>query len=223
MSPTPNPTMSCRAFTTPEACPTSRCVVQHGFCTDFDWYTYSLNTDVSSPKSYKGVTSEEQGCANLCGAESEAFVWNSSLGSCWCAERTTEWVASAGVGYYRVGAGIFAGKVCRLNKSDRTLNGEGSVKVQHGKSYEQCMETCWADQACTGVEYSSQWSRCEIWSKPIRHMVDKKGFECRLVRQVEPCSVADRTTTSAAYPCACGLATCTKETNKCSSLESECE
>eukprot|EP00928_Gymnodinium_smaydae_P004906 TRINITY_DN1167_c0_g1_i4.p1 TRINITY_DN1167_c0_g1~~TRINITY_DN1167_c0_g1_i4.p1 ORF type:complete len:593 (+),score=33.70 TRINITY_DN1167_c0_g1_i4:178-1956(+) len=221
---TPRP---CTSFTSAEACPTARCTVVEAVCKDFDLYMLANNTDLSVAKSYKDSTRDAQSCANICGGESEAFVWSRTSGACWCAELTSDysgWISSDDTAYYRVGSGIFSKKACRLDKSDTTVNGEGSVKVISGITFQECLSRCKADsRMCTGIEYGHKIKRCELWTKPIGSVYDRTGFECVNLAKPPVCSAPDASQPSDEYPCSCGLAACGDSSVLCHSLQNYCD
>eukprot|EP00928_Gymnodinium_smaydae_P022955 TRINITY_DN1911_c0_g1_i6.p1 TRINITY_DN1911_c0_g1~~TRINITY_DN1911_c0_g1_i6.p1 ORF type:complete len:621 (-),score=54.70 TRINITY_DN1911_c0_g1_i6:313-2088(-) len=222
--PAPRP---CTSFTSAETCPTSRCNVFEGQCRDFDVFVIANNTDLSVGKSYKDMTRDPQGCANLCAGEFESFVWSRTSGACWCAKLSidySDWIASDDTAYFRVGSGIFGGKACRLDKSDKTTNGEGSVNVVWGVSFGDCVSRCKAaNSTCTGVEYGHGSKRCELWTKPIGYLYNRGGFECVNLVKPSVCSAPDASQLNTEYPCSCGLATCGDSSTLCHSLQDYCD
>eukprot|EP00928_Gymnodinium_smaydae_P022957 TRINITY_DN1911_c0_g2_i1.p1 TRINITY_DN1911_c0_g2~~TRINITY_DN1911_c0_g2_i1.p1 ORF type:complete len:599 (-),score=64.65 TRINITY_DN1911_c0_g2_i1:151-1947(-) len=223
--PAPRP---CLSFSSAETCPTARCTVVEGSCKDFDVFMLANNTDVSvTKKTYKDITRDSQGCANLCGGESEAFVWSRTSGACWCAELTSDysgWIGSDDTAYYRVGNGIFGGKACRLDKNDGTVDGKGSVKVIAGVTFADCLSRCKAESnTCTGIEYGHLIKRCELWRKPIGNVYERYGFECVNLARPPVCSAPDASQFSKKYPCSCGLATCGDSSTFCHSLQDYCD
>eukprot|EP00928_Gymnodinium_smaydae_P008081 TRINITY_DN12916_c0_g3_i1.p1 TRINITY_DN12916_c0_g3~~TRINITY_DN12916_c0_g3_i1.p1 ORF type:complete len:492 (+),score=41.70 TRINITY_DN12916_c0_g3_i1:276-1751(+) len=222
--PAPQP---CTSFASAETCPTSRCTVYEGVCKDFDFYMIANSTNVPVKKTYKDSTRDAQGCANLCGGESEAFVWSRTSGLCWCAELASDysgWTRSDDAAYYRVGSGVFGGKACRLDKSDTTTNGKGSVKVIQPVTFAECVSKCKTESnACTGIEYGYGGKRCELWTKPIGYVLDRGGFECLNLAKPPVCSAPDASQLNSAYPCSCGLAACGDNETLCYSLQNFCD
>jgi len=68
------------------------------------------------------------------------------------------------------------GTVCRLSKSDTTLDGQGSAVITTAPTLAACKEKCKNHPArCYGVEYGAtvkgvKEHRCEIWTKPAGHV-----------------------------------------------------
>jgi len=69
-------------------------------------------------------------------------------------------------------------EVCRKNSDDKTLDGSGSIHLEHENSLEVCRKACVQTHDdfmqkkktydCYGIEYRSTTHRCEIWTVPAR-------------------------------------------------------
>lgn len=76
-----------------------------------------------------------------------------------------------------------AGSVCRRDQSDDTMDGRGTAIVLAIGPQEECEAKCLHELSCTGYEYRSSESRCEIWTQPITFhttAVHKDEFDCKV-------------------------------------------
>eukprot|EP00439_Symbiodinium_sp_Y106_P004013 s7956_g1.t1 len=81
-----------------------------------------------------------------------------------------------------------AGTTCRIDITDTTGNGQGTTSSSRGfDTLEDCLQRCFSLGYCTGVEYNSDNTRCEIWNRTVGYVKLGSGPSECVARQDLSC------------------------------------